>query len=448
MKDGPSVKRLALLIAGLLACCHAQAQEVVVVTSFPSSLYEPFRRGFEAQEPGVRLRFVNRKTTAAIAMVGDGRFEVADIFWASAPDAFEVLAAKGKLGALDRVVPLARDHIGAFPIDDPAGRFRGFTVSGYGITWNRPLLDKAGIEAPASIAELIDPRYRGLIAMSAPSRSGTTHLMVETVLQRQGWQAGWETWLGIAGNLATVTARSFSVSSGVATGRFAIGLSIDFLGRGIDRSNIVGFAYPSENVFLPGSIAVLRGSREPEAASRFVAFVLSREGQALLSDPRIARYPVAPAGGQWPEPNLFDLAERSGVEARFDARMSGRRYELVNVIFDELVTERLARLQRFWRLHAELGSRLGNRPDLRESHAEAGRLARALPHELATIGLDGHWPELQRTPRGTPVSAEHTTLLEQVRTAAERQLASAEQALDRLISQVSNGENLPKGVQP
>ncbi len=64
----------------------------MVVTSFPASLYEPFRRAFEAKEPGFRLRMLNRKTTAAIAMVAGGRFE-ADVFWASAPDAFEVLRA-------------------------------------------------------------------------------------------------------------------------------------------------------------------------------------------------------------------------------------------------------------------------------------------------------------------------------------------------------------------
>lgn len=44
--------------------------------------------------------------------------------------------------------------------------------------------------------------------MSAPSRSGTTHLTVEAVLQGDGWEDGWAKWKFIAGNFATVTERS------------------------------------------------------------------------------------------------------------------------------------------------------------------------------------------------------------------------------------------------
>lgn len=434
--------------SALLAPSRGAAAEVVVVTSFPSSLYEQFRRAFEAHEPGIRLRMLNRKTTAAISMVGDGRFDAADVFWASAPDAFEVLAARGRLATLARATPLPRPVIGGYPLDDPDGRFRGFTVSGYGLTWNRPLLASAGLVPPASIAELVDPRFRGLIAMSAPSRSGTTHLMVETVLQRQGWRAGWETWLGIGGNLATVTARSFSVSSGVASGRFAIGLSIDFLGRARDEAGVVGFGYPAENVFLPGSIAVLRSSRQPDAAQRFASFVLGEQGQRLLSDPRINRYPVLPLDGVWPEPDLFRLAEEARERFVFDARLSGRRYELVNLLFDELITERLARLQRFWRLHAEIGLRIAAQPMLGAEHAEAGQLARTLPPELARIGENGVWPYLQRVARGAPAPAPQMAILERVRAAAEAQLTLAEQKLDALVARLSGGEPALRGVQP
>lgn len=439
---------VAGLTSAFVAPFEAAAAEVVVVTSFPSSFYEPFRKAFEAHEPGIRLRMLNRKTTAAISMVGDGRFEAADVFWASAPDAFEVLAARGGLAPLERAQPLPHPNIGGYRLDDPEGRFRGFTVSGYGITWNRPLLARAGLAPPASITELTDPSFRGLIAMSAPSRSGTTHLMVETVLQRQGWRAGWETWLGIGGNLATVTARSFSVSSGVASGRFAIGLSIDFLGRARDDAGVVGFGYPAENVFLPGSIAILRASRQPEPARRFAAFVLGEHGQRLLSDPRINRHPVLPLNGAWPEPDLFQLADQAQERFVFDARLSGRRYELVNLLFDELITERLARLQRFWRLHAEISARIAGQGALAADHAEAGQLARMLPPELADIGKDEVWPSLQRVARGAPAPAHQAAYVERVRAAAEAQLSLAEHKLDALVARLSGGEPTLRGVQP
>ncbi len=45
--------------------------------------------------------------------------------------------------------------------------------------------------------------------MSSPSRSDTNHLMVESLLQQKGWIKGWETLLTTAGNLVTISSRSF-----------------------------------------------------------------------------------------------------------------------------------------------------------------------------------------------------------------------------------------------
>jgi phosphoglycerate transport regulatory protein PgtC len=421
-----------LVLGGLLLALARPGlarEEVVVITSFPASLYEPFRRAFEAQEPDFRLRMLNRKTTAAIAMVAGGRFE-ADLFWASAPDAFEVLREAGKLRPIPAGLRPVSPRIGGFPVDAPDGTFRGFSISGYGMMWHQPSLERAGLAPPKAIADLTDPRYRGLIAMSAPSRSGTTHLMVETVLQRHGWQKGWEIWQRLAGNLANVTARSFSVPSGVAQGRFAVGLSIDFLGR--SGTGGLGFAYPAENVFLPASIAVLSTARNPEGARRFAAFVLSEAGQKLLAEPRINRHPVAAGMAAPDREDLFALAgaEKSGFV--FDAAKSGRRYELVNILFDELITERLVRLQKFWRLHAEIREKaIADSANAREWEA-VGNLAAILPRALATIDEDPATAELKRVPRGVPLPPVQAALVERIRQAAEASLAHAEARLEVL----------------
>lgn len=447
------IRRVCLAVMFAVVSTHAVArQEVVVVTSFPMALYEPFRRAFEQREPNYRLRILNRKTTAAIAMVATGRFEGADVFWASSPDAFEVLKAQGKLVTVAPGLKPAAPVIGGFPVDDPDGFFRGFSVSGYGVTWSPTALAKLGIAPPVSIAEMTDPRFHGLIAMSSPSRSGTTHLMVETVLQRHGWERGWEIWLGIAGNLATITARSFSVSSGVAQGRFAIGLSIDFLGRGQPGADAPVFAYPRENVFLPASIAVLNNALNREGAHRFAAFVLSGEGQALLSDPRIARQPAARLDGTGNSTNLFTLADERNDGFIFNARMSGQRYELVNILFDELITERLVRLQRFWRIHGELGQRAGQSAILKLEHeaiAEfARRLPRNLPHDLHMAEGSTLLPALERVPRGVPPSPQQAAFTEAVRMAAETHLSAAERRLDALARALGNAADLPSGIWP
>jgi phosphoglycerate transport regulatory protein PgtC len=457
------VRRRALAGLLALACGMAGAlsaslsaqpvrREILVMTSFPSTFYEPFRRAFEQRVPGYRLRVLNRKTTAAIQQVTQGQYAHVDIFWASSPDAFEVLKAGGRLVPLTARVATPERMIGGFPLDDPSGRYRGFAVSGTGMIWNEAMLARASLPAPGAIADLANPHFRGMIAMSAPSRSGTTHLMVETILQRYGWVEGWKLWLRIAGNLATITARSFSVASGVAQGRFAVGLSIDFLGRGANGSVKLGFAYPAETVFLPASIAILTGGLEPEGARRFVSFVLSAEGQALLADPRIQRQPLArlqnPAGDPAGKIDLFDRALENGPGAPFDAALSGQRYELVNLVFDELITERLVRLQRFWRRADELRRAAATTPALIAEIERAEREALDLPLELTRFGETLPAETILRVPRGVPPPEHQAALVERLRRDLEMRLGAGEIRLEAVGERFEAVRQLPNSVWP
>ena len=83
------------------------------------------------------------------------------------------------------------------------------------------------------------------MALSSPSRSGTTHLTVETILQGEGWDKGWSQLLEISGNSAQITERSFGVPDGVNNGQFGIGIVIDFFGLSSKYSGFpVEFVYP------------------------------------------------------------------------------------------------------------------------------------------------------------------------------------------------------------
>ena len=107
--------------------------------------------------------------------------------WASAPDAFEVLK---KNSLLQKYAPKAAGlatKVGAYPINDPEGFYVGFAASGYGIMYNTRYLRANNLPAPKEWDDLKKPIYFGHVGISAPSRSGTTHLTVETILQGEGW---------------------------------------------------------------------------------------------------------------------------------------------------------------------------------------------------------------------------------------------------------------------
>jgi phosphoglycerate transport regulatory protein PgtC len=354
---------LVLALAGALAAPAvgavtggigpAAASELVVVTSFPKELFEGYKKAFEAATPGVKVVVKQQQTNQGVTYLRETRARPeADVFWASSVDAFVTLKSEG---LLDRVA-LAREvaaripeKIGDFPIHDPEGSYFGFAVSGYGLMWNTRYLQVHKLPMPKEWVDLVDPRYHGHLVMSAPSRSGTTHLTVEVILQAYGWTRGWEILLAAGGNMGTITERSFGAPEAVISGQSGIGVVIDFFGlSAIASGQPVDFAYPSLTAVVPASVARVKNGPNPENAAKFIHYLLSDEGQMLLFTPAIGRLPVVPAlyaRGPKGYPNPFQL-KLGGVT--FDARLSSSRVNLVNALFDQLVTFRLAELRGAW----------------------------------------------------------------------------------------------------
>jgi len=227
-------------------------------------------------------------------------------------------------------------------VNDPEGFYRGQALAGYGLMWNTRYMKANNVPEPKEWADLVKPAYFGHLAISSPSRSGTTHLTVETILQGEGWSKGWEQMLAICGNSAAITERSFGVPDGVSNGQYGIGLVIDFFGLAAKNSGMpVEFVYPSVTSIVPANIALIEGAKSSSAGMRFIDFTLSEEGQMLLLQKEISRLPVlpsiyakAPAG----YPNPF--GGKIQAKVNFDSNLSESRYFIVRSMFDQMITFR------------------------------------------------------------------------------------------------------------
>ena len=337
----------AMLLAILVAMPYqadALEDKLVIVTSYPKDLTGPFKKAFEAKHPGTTVEVLQKKTSAGVKYIQEtAQGNTSDLMWASAPDAFEVL--KGD-GLLTRYTPKAKGipkYIGSYPINDPDGYYIGFAGSGYGIMWNTRYLKAKKIPVPKEWADLKKPVYHNHVGMSAPSRSGTTHLTVETVIQGEGWDKGWATWKEMAGNFKMVTERSFGVPEGVNSGDFGVGVVIDFFGFSSKATGFpVDFVYPTVTTLVPANIAIVKDAPHPKAAAAFIEYLLSTEGQELLLDPAIRRLPVNPATyAKAPKdfPNPFK-DKSIGAAVQFDVGLSKDRYNIVNSLFDVMITYR------------------------------------------------------------------------------------------------------------
>jgi iron(III) transport system substrate-binding protein len=345
---------LTLAATSTTTSAFAQAIEnrLVIVTSFSKDVTDPFAQAFQKKYPGTRVEVQNRNTNAAVTFIRETRSSPPDIMWASAPDAFEVLKKDKLLFKYQSKAPGLAQKVGTYPINDPDGFFIGFAASGYGIMFNTRYLRANNIPAPKEWDDLKRPVYFGHVGISAPSRSGTTHLTVETVLQGEAWDMGWATLLEIGGNLAQVSDRSFGVPDAVNSGQYGVGIVIDFFGLSAKASGFpVEFVYPSVTTIVPANVGIIANAKNQKAAEAFVEFLLSEEGQQILLDPKIQRLPVrlatydkAPAG----YPNPFKDTS-IGASVSFNAGLSEARYELLNSLYDRVVTFRLKELNAAWK---------------------------------------------------------------------------------------------------
>ncbi|MDO9524026.1 MAG: substrate-binding domain-containing protein [Gemmobacter sp.] len=324
---------------------RAEVTELRILTSYDAEVIAPIAEAFSAAHPEIQLRHLNKNTNAAVTELLSGNSRRFDLFWASAPEAFAVLANAGRL------------------VDLGHGPHVDFAYSAVGWAWQSP----AGHPVPQDWNDLLNPVHAGRIAMSHPMRSGTTHSLIETILQDRGWQAGWAWLLELSGQLNTISARSFGVLEGLGQSRYDVGLTIDFLALKRSGSGIV-FRYGRPIIIIPARLGALNGGRHPEAARSFIDFVLSQEGQRLLLRPDIRRIPVN-------EAVRAELAEtlRPEVRAalqfswsRYDPDLASRRYWQVNEVFEAFIGRDFLRRRDLWRRwHALAGSNTPETSSLR-----------------------------------------------------------------------------------
>jgi len=348
-----AVSTLALSISSVTQMARAADETLTIVTSFPTDLTKVFKEAFETLHPDLKLEILKKKTSAGIKYISEtSENNKIDLFWASAPDAFEVLKDSELLQKYELKAVGIPEKVGSFPMHDVEGYYKGFAAAGYGIMWNTRYTKVKKIPNPASWADLEKPVYFNHVGMSAPSRSGTTHLTVETILQADGWNDGWGSLKRMAGNFKSVTERSFGVPDGVNSGNFGVGIVIDFFGLSSQGAGFpVEFVYPAETALVPANIGI---------------------------DPKIRRLPVNPKTyAKAPEgfPNPFEDSSLQSA-LHFDLNLSKNRYNLVNSLFDVMITYRMDDLRAATKVIHEADVALAKTPNA--SAAELVAQAKAL----------------------------------------------------------------------
>jgi len=179
--------------------------------------------------------------------------------------------------------------VGDNTLYDPDGYWYGAALSGFGIVYNRDLLARIGLDEPTEWANLADARLAGAVTLVNPAQSGSVKTALEAIIQRLGWERGWQIIRRMSANARSVASSAPKVPLDVSAGDSAAGPCIDFYGRYQAQAirdagdpDRLGYVDPiGQTVIDPDPIALLANAPNRETAERFIRFALSDEGQAL-----------------------------------------------------------------------------------------------------------------------------------------------------------------------
>lgn len=323
---------IALLSASL---ANAQEKELVILTTFSREPLLPLIDEFSKQYQDVDVQVVHRRAQSSVQMLSKSYIQNIDIVLSSSPYLMQHLAENGRLTTLPERFQ-APEWLRPYMLP-PAGQVVTIGYSGAGIVWNRDYLQTHQLPKPKQFSDLTSPVYFGHLTMSTPARSGTTQLMVESILAKYGWQEGWRLLTNIGANMATISSRSFGVSDYVAKGQFGIGPTIDSYALILERKfDHVEFAYDESFTLMPTYVGLVKQQHNDIYAKAFIDLLMSKAVQTNMDSNDFAKHGLS-------DNSLFnDRFTRLSVATLI------QREDCMNLLFDLMISKRLPALKDTW----------------------------------------------------------------------------------------------------
>ena len=346
---------LPFIISIAITPVAGETGKVVVLTPHYSSIYNVYVDAFEAKYPGITVEIKPMGTPLCFAHLTETKNDPdTDVWFGGGLDWFAKARDDGLL-AMYTLKPEAEgnitDELFGLPLKDPNKYFYGSALSGFGVMYNTRYLDDHNLPVPTNWEDLTNPVYFGHISIAMPSRSGSTHMIVEIILQTFGWDEGWKLLLQIGANSGEFTEKSGYVPDHVQVGEYGVGLVIDFYGLSSTAEGYptLFFYPPNQTVINPDSIGKVANSKNSDNADLFIDFVLSYEGQSLLFDTAISRMPVREDAYVGAPTGYFNPFETTMNVIEYNSTLGELRAVLVDTLFDDIITYRHTELNTAWK---------------------------------------------------------------------------------------------------
>ena len=267
------------LFASMLGAMSPTAlaqQKLFVYTSMKDSMVSEIKTAFNKKHPEIKLDYQSAgagKLMAKIAAERESGKILADVLWTSEVPDFYQLKTQGLL--LPYIPAESKSLLN--PLPDYDGSFTAVRLGTLGIAYNTRFIK----DAPKTWDDVKKPAFKGAFGIANPALSGTSYMSVAILSKTFGW--GY--FESLRANNAKMGKGSGQVVDDTASGDLVASLAVDYITLDkIDKGATLQLVYPPEMLVIPSPVAIFKNSPNVEAAKKFIDFMLSREGQAIVAN--------------------------------------------------------------------------------------------------------------------------------------------------------------------
>lgn len=271
---------LTLVMVLSLACCVAEKApeeytgSVVIYSPHDADPLNDGVAQFSEKYPNINVEIVAAGTgELAQRVVAEAANPQGDVFWGGGADTLA--------GYTDYFAPYvcANDELIADAYKDADDLWIGESPLPMVFIYNKTMIDEADV--PTTWEGLCDEKLKGQIAYCSPAKSGSAYTQLCTMLfAAEDIDAGWEMVGRFIANLdGKVLESSGNCHKLVASGEYAVGVTIEKSAVLYNDNPDIGYVYPQKNSAVPDGVSLIKGCPNEENAKLFIDFVTSYECQ-------------------------------------------------------------------------------------------------------------------------------------------------------------------------
>lgn len=286
----------AVMIAASGCLPSSDQPEVVVYAALDSEFSAPIFADYESQTGVNVLAKYDTESTKTVgltqAIIAEANRPRCDVFWNNEILNTLRLERRGLLEAYHS--PAAENYPELYR--SPHGTWHGLAARARVLLVNTRLVAEA--DRPTSIHDLADPRWRGQVGIAKPL-FGTTATHAACLFAHLGEEPAKQFFHALKANDVKIMSGNKQVALAVSSGQLAIGLTdTDDAIIELERGQPVMIVYPDRELnqmgtlFIPNSLAIIKGCPHPEEARRLVDFLLSSDVEVKLAQSPSAQIPL------------------------------------------------------------------------------------------------------------------------------------------------------------